>query len=99
MQVANTFFFKTKLTKKASKPLRARPDRGSGPIRKPIGANMLHNLLYVPAISPNQSDHDANPNVPDIAIVSETEIWAICKVKSTNVFLFEWDGRTDKNDK
>ena len=60
---------------------------------------MLHNLLYVPAFRFNQHDHIANSNVPDITVVNETKIWAIYKVESTNVFLFKWDSRIDKDGK
>ena len=45
MQIANAFLSKTQSTKKALKPLRAHPGRGSGPIWKSIEANVLHNLL------------------------------------------------------
>ena len=50
---------------------------------------MLHNFLYVPAISPNQYDSNVDYNILNIAIVSKIEIWAICKTKSTDAFLFE----------
>ena len=90
---------KAQPTEKALKPLRAHSDRNSGLIWKPIEANVLHDLPYVSAISPNLHDHDANYNISDIAIVSKTEIWAICKIESINVFLFKWDSRMDKDSK
>lgn len=99
MQIANAIFSKMQPTEKASKPLRVCSDRSSRPIWKSIEANMLHNLPYVFAISSDLHNYDTDHNVPDIAIISKTEIWAICKIESTDAFLFEWDGRTDKNGK
>ena len=74
MRVANAFFSKMRPLEKMSKPSKAHSGKSSWPIWKPIRANMLHNLPYVPAISFNQSDHDADPNVLDITIVSKTKI-------------------------
>lgn len=74
MQIANMVFSKAQPTEKISNPLRVYLDKGSGPIWKPIKANILHSLSYVFATSPNLLDHNADHNVPGIAIISETEI-------------------------
>lgn len=74
MWVTNAVFSKMQPLEKALKLLRACLERGFGPIRRPIEVNVLYNLSYVPTISPNLHDQDANHNVADIAIVSKTEI-------------------------
>lgn len=99
MQVANTVLFKVQPTEKALKLLKARLSKSSGPIWKLIKINVFYNLLYVPAINPNLHDYNANHNIPDITIISKTEIWAIYKAESTDAFLFKWDSKTDKDGK
>ena len=89
MQIVNIFFSKMQPTEKAPKPIRIRLGRDSRSIWKPIRANMLHNFLYILAFSSNQHDYNTDPNIPNIAIVNKIEIWAICKAKSTNAFLFK----------